>query len=162
MLQEHIQNNDIQYPINELFEKNHVKSTKIIEKIRLGNFTEILAGIGHIKDRGIVIDIKYFKYFANQHTYDIIINHLDHIISQLLSTYNNYSIYVNLQSMSLTDIDKHYIFCKNAAIYFSQKYPDRLHKCYIYNASIFFESLLNILSHFVDKITLNKLHLVKE
>jgi hypothetical protein len=162
MLEQHTENIDIQYSTSELFEKNHIKSTKILEKIRLGNFSEVLAGIGHVKDRSIVIDIKYFKYFANQHTYEIIINHLDHIISQLLSTNSTYSIYVNLQSMSLTDIDKHYLFCKSAAVFFSQKYPDRLHKCYVYNASVFFESLLNIISNFVDKITLKKILLIKE
>ena len=48
------------------------------------------------------------------------------------------------------------------AIYFAQKYPDKLYKCYIYNASFIFESLLKIISTFIEKDTLNKILLVRE
>jgi hypothetical protein len=156
-----LENIDIQYSSIELFGENHIKSTKIIEKIRQGNVEEILNGIGHIKDRGIVIDVKYIKLFANQYTYDIITTHFDNIFSQLLKYHNTYSIYVNFQSFSLTDIEKHHTFCKNIAMYFSEKYPDKLYKCYIYNASFVFESLLKIMKTFIDKDTLTKILLVR-
>ena len=157
-----LENIDIQYSDSELFGQNHIKTTKIIEKIRQGNVQEVLNGIGHIKDRGLVIDVKYIKHFANQYTYDIITSHFDAIFSELLKYHDTYSIYVNLQSFSLTDIEKHYYFCKNMATYFSEKYPDKLYKCYIYNASFVFESLLKIMSTFIDKETLSKILLVRE
>jgi hypothetical protein len=156
------ENIDIQYSNAELFSENHIKSTKIIEKIRQGKVQEVLNGIGHIKDRGIVIDVKYLKHFANQYTYDIITCHFDNIFSQILNYHDTYSIYVNFQSFSLTDIEKHYTFCKNMATYFSEKYPDKLYKCYIYNTSFIFESLLKIIGTFIDKDTLNKMLLVRE
>ena len=133
-----------------------------MEKIKHGKVEEVLHGICHIKDRGIVIDIKYIKHFANQYTYDIITSHFDTIFSQLLQYHDTYSIYINFQSFSLTDLEKHYTFCKNMATYFSEKYPDKLYKCYIYNASFVFESLLKIMSTFIDKDTLSKMLLVRE
>jgi hypothetical protein len=153
---------DKQYTSAELFEKNHIKSTKIMEKIKLGKIPEILEGIGYITDKGLVIDIKYPKYFANPTTYDLIVHHWDTIFSQVLTTNNAYTIYINIQSLSLADIDKHYNFCKYIANYFALKYPDKLHKCYIYNASIVFETLINIISKFIDPVTIKKIHLVKE
>ena len=157
-----LENIDIQYSNTELFGQNHIKSTKIMEKIKQGNVQEVLNGIGHIKDRGLIIDVKYIKHFANKYTYDIITCHFDNLFSQLLNYHDTYSIYVNFQSFSLTDIEKHYTFCKNMATYFSEKYPDKLYRCYIYNASFVFESLLKIMSTFIDKDTLNKILLVRE
>jgi hypothetical protein len=61
-----LENIDIQYSNAELFGQNHIKSTKIMEKIKQGNVQDVLHGIGHIKDRCVVIDIKYIKHFANQ------------------------------------------------------------------------------------------------
>jgi hypothetical protein len=63
-----LENIDIQYSNTELFGQNHIKSTKIMEKIRQGKVEEVLNGIAHIKDRGVVIDVKYIKHFANQYT----------------------------------------------------------------------------------------------
>ena len=157
-----LENIDIQYSNAELFGQTHIKSTKIMEKIKHGKVEEVLHGICHIKDRGIVIDIKYIKHFANQYTYEIITYHFDNIFSQLLKYHDTYSIYVNFQSFSLTDFEKHYTFCKKIAIYFSEKYPDKLYKCYIYNSSFVFESLLKINSTFIDKDTLAKVLLVRE
>ena len=153
---------NIQYTNSELFEKNHIKSTKIMEKIKLGKIPEILEGIGYINDSGIVIDIKYAKYFANPATYDLIVHHWDNILSQLLTTTNMYMIYINIHSLSIADIDKHYNFCKYIANYFADKYPDKLHKCYIYNASIVFETLLNIITKFIEPVTIKKIHVIKE
>ena len=157
-----LENIDVQYSNAELFGQTHIKSTKIMEKIRQGNVEEVLNGIGHIKDRGLVIDVKYIKHFANQYTYDIITSHFDNIFTHLLKYHDTYSIYVNFQSFSITDLEKHYSFCKNMAMYFAQKYPDKLYKCYIYNASFVFETLLKFMSTFIDKDTLAKVLLVRE
>lgn len=156
-----LENIDNQYSNAELFGQNHIKSTKIMEKIRQGNVEEILHGIGHIKDRSIIIDIKYIKHFANQYTYDIITSHFDNMFSYILKYHDTYSIYINFQSFSLHDIEKHYAFCKKFTMYFSEKYPDKLYKCYIYNSSFVFESLLKIIGTFIDKDTLNKILLVR-
>jgi hypothetical protein len=157
-----LENIDIQYSNAELFGQTHIKSTKIMEKIRQGKVEDVLNGIANIKDRGVIIDIKYIKHFANQYTYDIIRCHFDNTFSHLLNYHDTYSIYVNFQSFSLSDVEKHYTFFKNMAAYFSQKYPDKLYKCYIYNASFIFESLLKIISTFIEKDTLNKILLVRE
>jgi len=151
---------DIQYSSETLFSQNHIKSTKILEKIKKKQYADILNGIGHIRDNGIVIDLKYLKYFANANTYELITNHIDQILSYLVSHKGVFIIYLNIQSLSLVDADKHRNFFKAAAYYFANKYPDRLFKCYIYNASVMFDTFLNIIKHYADKETQKKFVLV--
>ena len=82
-----------------LFSKNHIKSEKIIEHIRNNDFTQIFEGLAYVKHNGIVIDYKYFKYFATINTYDIITNYIDKCILHILTTYNTFTVYVNMKSI---------------------------------------------------------------
>ena len=50
----------IEYSSKILFDKNHIKSTQILEKIKTQQFKEILNGIGHIKNDCIIIEFKFF------------------------------------------------------------------------------------------------------
>ena len=151
---------DIQYSSEILFSQNHIKSTKILEKIKKKQYADILNGIGHIKDNGIVIDLKYLKYFANANTYELITNHIDQILAYLVSQKGVFIIYLNIQSLSLVDADKHSNYLKAISYYCANKYPNRLFKCYIYNASFMFDAFFNILKHYVDKETQSKVILV--
>ena len=151
------------YSYEVLFSKNHIKSSQIMEKIRLGKFNEILDGFIRVNDDGLVIEPKFLKQFANQHTYDLIVNYMDKLIIQLLKTpLETFNMYINLQSLSLVDLEKNVTFFKNLATFFSDRYPDKLNKCYIYNASIIFETIFKMMKNFIDKETLAKLQIVKE
>ena len=150
------------YSYETLFSKNHIKSTQILEMIKQKKFNEILDGIGHIKDNSIIIEFKFFKYFSMPNTHDLITSHMDQITNEVVSKYNNFNVHLNLQSFSIADADKHGTYIRSIASFFADKYPEKLNKCYIYNASFFFETILKIINTFIDKDTLKKLVLIKE
>ena len=152
----------IEYSSKILFDKNHIKSTQILEKIKTQQFKEILNGIGHIKNDCIIIEFKFFKYFCVPVTHDLITSHMDQITYELVSKYNKFNVHVNLQSFSIADADKHSSYVRSITGYFAEKYPDKLNKCYIYNASFVFETIFKIINNFMDKDTIKKLVLVKE
>jgi hypothetical protein len=154
--------NSIEYTSKILFDKNHIKSTQIMEKIKQKQFDEILNGIGHIKDNSIIIEFKFFKYFSMPVTHNLITSHIDQLITDLVSKYDNFDVHVNLQSFTMTDADKHKNYVKSVNGYFSEKYPDKLNTCYVYNASFVFETIFKIIGGFMDKDTLKKLVLVKD
>ena len=87
---------------------------------------------------------------------------MDQITYELVSKYSKFNVHVNLQSFSIADADKHSSYVRSITGYFAEKYPDKLNKCYIYNASFVFETIFKIINNFMDKDTLKKLVLVKE
>lgn len=153
--------NDQQYLSDILFNKNHIKSTQILDKIKHGKIMEILTGFVYIKDNSLIIEPKYCKYFATAGTYDIIVNYMDQLMTTLLSKYETINMHINLQSLSLVDLEKHSIFCRYLTTFFSEKYPDKLHKWYIYNVSFMFETIFNVIKHYIDTVTLSKIVSVK-
>jgi hypothetical protein len=156
------QNKDIPYSTDVLFGKNHIKSAQILNKIKCNKIDDILSGFVYIKDNCLIVEPKYLKYFAAYHTYDIIVQHMDQLMSILLSKYATINMHINLQSLSLVDLEKHSQFCKYLTSFFSEKYPDKLHKWYVYNVSFMFETIFNVIKHYIDKVTLNKIISVKE
>ena len=148
-----------EYSFNSLFSKNNAKSGKILEKIRNNTFFE---GLGYINSSGLVMDYKYFKYFATPQTYDTIIQYIDTQIRHILNTNNTntFNIYLDMNSLSIVDIEKHRMFFIMASTLFSEKYPDLLNKCFIYNAPYIFEKLFSMISMFIDKETQSKIYLV--
>ena len=150
-----------EYSSELLFSKNHIKSDKIMEKIRTNKLSEIFEGLGYIKNDGFVMDYKYFKYFANNYTYEIITKYIDSSIMDILKTYNTFNIYINMQSLSITDVDKHREYICFMSKFFSERYPNRLHKCYVYNAPFIFEKVFSMIHSFIDKETQTKINLVK-
>ena len=156
------QKKDIIYSSATLFATNHIKSTQILDLIKHGKFMDILTGFIYIKDNCLIIEPKYGKYFGSIHTYDIILNYMDQLMTMLLSKYDTINMHINLQSLSLVDLEKHSQFCKYLTTFFSQKYPDKLHKWYVYNVSFMFETIFNVIKHYIDRVTLNKIISVKE
>ena len=154
--------NDNPYLTVELFGKTHIKSTQILDKIKRNQIIEILTGFVYIKDNSLIIEPKYLKYYATYKTYDIIVNYMDELLTALLSKYATINMHINLQSLSLVDLEKHSQFCKYLTTFFSEKYPDKLHKWYVYNVSFMFETIFNVIKHYIDKVTLNKIISVKE
>ena len=67
---------------------------------------------------------------------------------------------MNLKKITLIDIDKHKEFIQDMSIYLKDKYPDKLTKCYIYNAPFVFSQIFNIVSLFIDKDTQTKIELI--
>jgi hypothetical protein len=156
------QNLDTPYSSVVLFGKNRIKSAQLLNIIKHGKIIEILSGFVYIKDNCLIIEPKYLKYYATYKTYDIIVNYMDELLTVLLSKYDTINMHINLQSLSLVDLENHNQFCKYLTSFFSEKYPDKLHKWYVYNVSFMFETIFNVIKHYIDKVTLNKIISVKE
>lgn len=143
-----------------LFENTN-SSEKIVENIRNGKWNDILCGLCFIYENQIVLNYKYFKYFATKETYDFILNYITINIDNVLNSNNEFIVHVNMKDLTITEIDKHMTFIQNISGYLKEKYPKKLSKCYIYNAPFVFTQIYNIVSMFIDKDTQKKIELVK-
>lgn len=134
----------------------------IISKIKEYDFQYILNNLCFIKDDYIVIDFNYFKSFATTETYPIITQFVVQKFDEYLALYPQVIIHLNISSLNLTLLDKHKKFLVNVSQFFSLRYPDILKACYVHNATFIFSQLVNIVSLFVDKITMQKIQIVKK
>ena len=135
-------------------------SEKIINKIKNGQWNDILANLCCIKENNIILDYVYFKHFAHDDTYELILNCIIGNIDNIISKYSEFDVHVNLKYLTIIDIDKHKTFIQNISSFLKDKYPQKLSKCYVYNAPFVFTQFLNIVSIFIDKETLRKIQLV--
>jgi hypothetical protein len=110
----------------------------------------------------ILLDYRYFKCFISQDAYDSVFSHFYNLIKKILETNNTFTIHVYIKSLSLIDIDKYYTFIGKISQIMKDAFPDKLYKCYIYNASFIFSQLIKIISRFVDKKTQDKIQLIDE
>jgi hypothetical protein len=133
----------------------------IISKIKEYDFQYILNHLCFIKDDYIVIDFNYFKPFATTETYPIITQFVVQKFDEYLAVYPQAIIHLNISSLSLTLLDKHKTFFVNISQFFAIKYPNILKECYVYNATFIFSQLFSIVSLFVDKVTMQKIQIVK-
>ena len=149
--------------LNNIFLENDEYETpeKIMSKIQKGELNDILTKLCFINKNAIIINYIYFKYLATEQTYSFILIYITNIIDTILLNNNELIIYINTKKLTLFDIDKHKIFIQNISCYFQEKYPDKLKKCYVYNAPFVFKHFFNIMSAFIDKKTIDKIELVK-
>jgi uncharacterized protein YaaR (DUF327 family) len=109
----------------------------------------------------IILDTRYFKFIASKENYLLIIEHISRIISTVLKNHETVVFHSNLQTVTLTQVDKHFELIKNLAERLMLEFPDKLDACYIYNAPYLFSTLFNIVSAFIDKKTLKKIKLIE-
>jgi hypothetical protein len=149
----------------ELFRENseEIKSESeiIISKIKKGQWQFILKGICNVNNNSLVIDYNYFKYFATKETYELITKLITNNIDIILQTNDLFVVYVNMKKLTITEIDKHREFIKYISGFLKERYPNKLAKCYVYNAPFVFSQLFNIICLFIDKETQAKIELVK-
>lgn len=147
----------------EIFLENieNSSSEKIIEKIRKGEWKDILSGLCFIKKNSVILNYIYFKYCATNDTYDFILNYITNIIDQILLTNNDFIVHLNMKNLTIIEIDRHKLFIQNISGYLKTKYPQKLAKCYVYNSPFIFTQVFNIVSMFIDKDTQQKIELVK-
>jgi hypothetical protein len=141
----------------------HFKNTtsdKIITIIKKGEWNDILHGICNIQDNSVYMNYSYFKYFGTKDTYNIVLNYLIHKLDSIKNDYDHFIVYINIKSLTVSEIDKHKDFIQRMANIMNENYPDKLSKCYIYNAPFIFSQLMNIVSLFIDKETQKKIILV--
>jgi len=153
---------------NSLFGETYFNTTEyIMSKIQECDVSFILNKICHIytdnkNSDSLIINYKYFKYFANPATYEITIQHIIKVIDAVLRTNTSFIIHLNMKSLTISQLDKHRQFFCNMSVIFKERYPDTLGICYVYDAPFIFSGLYEIISLFVDKRTLNKIQIVNK
>jgi len=149
---------------NEIFSENieNNSSEKIVEKIKKGEWNDILKGLCSVKDNKIILNYIFFKHIAKDDTYNYILNYITNNIDHILSSNNEFIVHVNMKTLTLIDIDKHKGFIQYLSVYLKDKYPNKLGKCYLYNAPFVFSQIYTIVSLFIDKDTQKKIELVNK
>ena len=131
-----------------------------IEKIKKSHGDEILKNLCYIKENSIILNYIYFKYFATKDNYNYILNYIANRIDSILLNNDNVVVHINMKNLTIVDIDKHKLFIQCISVYFQEKYPQKLGKCYVYNSPFVFNQLYNIICMFIDKETQKKIELV--
>ena len=147
--------------VNEMFLTNDNNLEKIINKIKKGNLNDILSKLCLVNKNTVLINYIYFKYLATETIYNFILTYITNNIDNILSTNNEFIVHVNMQKLSIGDIDKHKLFITNLSLVLKDRYPNKLLKCYIYKAPFMFKQIFNMISVFIDKETQEKIELVK-
>ena len=136
-----------------LFEQNVVLLTD--------TFEPLLRKLAFRKNNDIYFDYKILKVIGNEITFDSIIKHIHTIVEAIFADSPFTNIVVNLKTLSIKDLDKYKNFVSNLIQIFSDKYPDRLQKCYLFKTPGIFSQIYNIISFGVDKETRQKVQIVK-
>ena len=149
--------------LNEIFSENieNSSSEKIIEKVIKGEWNDIFKGLCTIKENCVILNYIYFKHIAKQETYNYILNYITNNIDKVLLSNNEFIVHVNMKNLTIVEIDKHKEYIKYISEFLKDKYPEKLAKCYVYNAPFIFTQIFNIVSMFIDKETQKKIELVK-
>jgi len=113
-----------------------------------------------IRDNHIVLDYRYFKFIANKENYAVIIQTVVGIMRGCLEKHELMIVHLNMKSLTLVDIDRHYSFIRDISEIMQRTFPDKLRKCFVYNAPFLFSQLYNTISMFIDKTTQKKIQLV--
>ncbi len=77
-----------------------------------------------------------------------------------MQTNDEFIVHVNMQKLSIADVNKHNLFIQQMSSHLKDKYPKKLSKCYVYNSPFIFTQIFSIVSIFIDKDTQNKIELV--
>jgi hypothetical protein len=146
--------------MEQMFES--LTSEKIIDKIKKGDSQFVFNGLCKRLKNEIYLDYNFFKYFASQQTYSIIMSVIKVKIDEILENdiYNTFIVHANLKSLSISDIDKHKTFIISFSTFLKERYTNKLDKCYLYNCPSIFSQIYNIINGFIDKDTQDKIKLM--
>jgi len=108
----------------------------------------------------ILLDYRIFKYIARPNTYDVLIKHISSKINLVLITNPTFSVHICTKLLTISGADKHILFIYKLTESLNSSYPDKLEKCYIYDAPFIFQKIIGMLSLIIDKKTLSKIIIV--
>lgn len=124
------------------------------------NMNVMLEQMCYIEDGDIVLNYSQFKLIASKHTYTMVLQFICNVVDNLLKFKSQLIIHIDMQKLTIGDIDKHYAFMKHLSQYMQTMYPNKLAKCYIYKAPFVFSKLYKLVSLCIDKDTLQKIEMV--
>ncbi|NDA89586.1 MAG: hypothetical protein EBY20_01535 [Alphaproteobacteria bacterium] len=152
---------DIHEQIHAQFSSNeHIKIAKA--NIMKTCFNDVLSKLCFALDsQNIILDYRYFKFIASVDNYEFIICYIVSVIQCVLNKHETFILHVNLDSLSLLHIEKHFGFIKRMSEVLKTTFPDKLNICNVYNAPFIFSKVISIIGAFVDKKTQQKMKLMK-
>jgi hypothetical protein len=152
---------DIYEQIHAQFSSNeHIKIAKT--NIMKTCFNDVLLHLCFALDsENILLDYRFFKFIASVDNYEFIICYIVSVIQCVLNKHETFILHVNLDSLSLLHVEKHFTFIKKISEILKTTFPDKLNTCHIYNAPYIFSKIISIIGAFVDKKTQQKIKLVK-
>jgi hypothetical protein len=143
--------------VNNLTNQN-TNSNNINLRLNEEKMREILNNFCHIKTKNeIAINYKHFKSINIFIDKNDILNYLILNIENVLNKYETFVIHVNIEKLSLLEIEKNKDFIQNMSTVLREKFPDKLDFCIIYEGSFIFKQIYNLLAIFIDKKTLKKI-----
>jgi len=138
----------------------HSKATDILELIKKMCF--------NMNDNIIILDYKYFKFITtklgiklDKSLMDIIIQFIVGVANSVLENYPLYCLHINLHGLSVIDIEKYSVFIQKFSMAMKSTFQDKLETCYLYNSPFIFSNMFKLISHFIDKVTMQKMVLIK-
>jgi hypothetical protein len=146
------------------FSKNDYKNIKYsVHQNRMNSNDEFLKKTCFIyKENHIVINYCYLKWLMKNGIYknEDLIEYIMNVFKETLGFHKNFILHINSNHLTMIDIDKYYLFIKNISLIMKETFPNKLNKCFVYNASFIFSKLFSILSVFIDKATIQKIKIV--
>lgn len=122
------------------------------------NIDELLHLFCHIKSNNeIEINSKYFKTIISFVDKNYILNYLFFIVENILKNYDTFIVHVNIEKLTLLEIEKNKDFIQKLSTTLKERFPDKLDFCIIYEGSFIFKQIYNLLAIFIDKKTLKKI-----
>lgn len=110
-------------------------------------------------ENNVFIDYKIFKHIYNDESKNIIMNYISNILKKILLNYDIFNVHICFKSLNVSQIEKVYSFISYSCDYFKNEFPNKLQKCYVYDAPEIFTFIFNIISGFIDKDTQKKIQL---
>jgi hypothetical protein len=143
--------------VNNLTNQN-INGNNINLRLNEEKMREILNNFCHIKTKNeIAINYKHFKSINMFIDKNDILNYLILNIENVLNKYETFVIHVNIEKLSLLEIEKNKDFIQNMSTVLRETFPDKLDFCIIYEGSFIFKQIYNLLAIFIDKKTLKKI-----
>jgi len=127
-------------------------------KLNEDKFNEILENFCYVKiNNEIEIHYKYFKTINKFVDKKYILDYLIFIVENVLKKYETFIVHVNIEKLTLLEIEKNKDFIADMSNVLKEKFPHKLEYCNIYEGSFIFKQIMNLLSLFIDKNTLKKI-----
>jgi hypothetical protein len=139
-----------------------ISKENVMNYFQNGKFQELLNYYCNVKGNDIIVNYYYFKYLANQETYDIFTNLMIGYIDSVLQNYNKFNVHISINKLSVMEIHKHIGYIRIMTDLLKSRYQDKMGKCCIYNASNIFSQIYEIIVPFIDPDTQKKIELVSK
>ena len=146
---------DVEEPI--IFFNNEYNSLK---NKKNENIDIYLSYFSYITKKSLILDYRFFKLIGNPNNYDFFLNYLMNQIEVLLTQIKLFDLYFNIETITLTEMDKYSTFFIKVAKLFSEKYPDCLQNFYILGSGFMFDNMKNLFSFILPKKTREKIQFI--